>query len=261
MSIKMMKMVLATLMMISFFSCVRNKNQAPQGQMEANSNVFEVKEVLQSSMYTYMNVKENMTERWVAVGKQDVAVGDVYYYDEALQMTNFHSKELNQTFDVIYFVNQISKTPISGTGGMMGQGNPMMGQGNQMMDQMPPHSGKVNTEQNSAISLEKAEGELTVGAIYGNPGEYSGKEIVIRGIVVKVNKEIMGRNWIHIQDGTSSNGNYDLTLTTQDVAEVNDEVTFKGTLSVDKDFGSGYSYEVIVEDAALVNKKPAAVQL
>jgi hypothetical protein len=64
----------------------------------------------------------------------------------------------------------------------------------------------------------------------------------------------MGKNWIHIQDGTSgSDGNYDLTITSQDVAEINDEVTFKGKITLEKDFGAGYFYDVIMEDAALLS--------
>jgi hypothetical protein len=76
--------------------------------------------------------------------------------------------------------------------------------------------------------------------------------------VVKVNKQVMGKNWIHIQDGTDFNNDFDLTITTQDLAEIGDEVTFKGKISVNKDFGSGYSYEVIMEDAVLTNKKPTS---
>ena len=71
----------------------------------------------------------------------------------------------------------------------------------------------------------------------------------------------MGKNWVHIQDGTNSAGSFDLTVTTQEVAEVNDEVTFKGVITLDKDFGSGYFYDVIMEDAVLVTRNKTSVQL
>jgi hypothetical protein len=64
----------------------------------------------------------------------------------------------------------------------------------------------------------------------------------------------MGKNWVHLQDGTSNNGAFDLTITTQALPKVNDEVTFKGTVTLEKDFGAGYYYDVIMEDAELVNK-------
>jgi len=237
------------LRIVFFTSCVRNKSgQVTQTETLGNQNVFEVSEVIQASNYTYLKVRENKEEKWMAVTKQDIQVGDVYYYDEALQMTDFHSKDLDRTFDEIYFVNHIGKKP-------------------SIMDKLesmsapaqPGHSGKVETDRKSNIDLKKSGSEMTVAGVFENRSDYAGREIEIRGIVVKVNKEIMGRNWIHIQDGTSSNGKFDLTITSQDLAEVNDEVTFKGTISLNKDFGAGYFYDVIMEDATLVSKTTANV--
>jgi hypothetical protein len=119
------------------------------------------------------------------------------------------------------------------------------------------HSGKVSTDENSSISLEKSAGEITVAQIFANRADYSEKEVEIRGVVVKVNKEVMGKNWIHIQDGTKDGGNFDLTVTSTELAEVNDEITVKGKIILNKDFGYGYSYEVIMEDAAIVKTRPA----
>lgn len=237
-----MRLLLILGVVIIFSSCVRNKNgQTAQTTPPGNEKVFEVSEVIQATSYTYLKVKENAGERWIAVTRQEIAPGDVFYYDEALQMTNFASKDLNRTFDVIYFVNQISKNPISQNfaGGIQGMGG-MVGSS---------HSGKVEPGKKSNIQLEKADNEITIAEIFANRTDFSGKEIEIRGVVVKVNKQIMGKNWIHIQDGTNSNDKYDLTITTQDMAEVNDEVTFKGKITLGKDFGAGYFYDVIMEDA------------
>ena len=71
----------------------------------------------------------------------------------------------------------------------------------------------------------------------------------IKGQVTKFSPNIMGKNWVHIQDGTNDSGNYDLTVTTNDVVKVGDVVTFEGTIVLKKDFGAGYFYEVIMEDA------------
>jgi len=79
--------------------------------------------------------------------------------------------------------------------------------------------------------------------------------VEIRGIVVKVNEQVMGKNWIHIQDGTSDNGNFDLTITSADLPKLNDEITVKGKIILNKDFGYGYTYEVIMEDAKVVSVK------
>ena len=227
-----------------FSSCVRNKNGVGlQNPVPVNGKVFEVTEVIQANSYTYLKVKENMAERWVAVTKQEINVGDIFYYDGALQMNNFKSKDLDRTFDEIYFVTQISKTPIV---------REKMGGG------MPAHSGKIETQKLSSITLEKSAGEITLANIFEKRDVFAAKEFEIRGIVVKINKQVMGKNWIHIQDGTDFNGQFDLTITSQDLPEMNDEVIFKGKLSINKDFGSGYRYDVILEDAVLMNKKPTS---
>jgi hypothetical protein len=249
-----MRFILIFGLVIIFSSCVRNKSgQVAQTATSVNHNVFEVSEVLQANSYTYLKVKENGGKRWMAVTKQEIKTGEVYYYDEALQMTNFSSKDLDRTFDVIWFVNQISKNPISQdlAGGMHGMGS-MTGNA---------HSGKIEPGQKSNIQIEKTDGEITIAEIFDNSEAYSGKEIEIRGVVIKVNKQIMGKNWIHIQDGTNSEEKFDLTITSQNLAEVNDEVTFKGKITLEKDFGSGYFYEVIMEEATLVNKSTANISL
>lgn len=248
-----MRVLVMLILVMVFSSCVRNKNGvATQNAMPTNAKVFEVTEVIQANSYSYLKVKENMAERWVAVSKQEINVGDVYYYDDALQMANFTSKDLDRTFDVIYFVNQISKTPVQ---------EQSMGIGSGMGSRMPGHSGKVETQKLSSITLEKTNGEITLADILENREDYVSKVFEIRGVAVKVNKEIMGKNWIHIQDGTDYNSEFDLTITTQEFVEKGDEVTFSGKLTLNKDFGSGYSYDLIMENAVLVAKKETTTQL
>jgi hypothetical protein len=230
------------ILVIVFSSCVRNKNpqQMQQSVIQSNQNVFEVTEVIQGNTYTYLQVKENMQDRWIAIAKKDVNKGDVLYYDEALQMTNFHSKEIDRDFDVIYFVNRVSETPLNQ--------QPQMGGG------MPAHSGKVAV-QNAEVEITKPEAEVSIADVFTNKAEYSSKEFEIRGVVVKVNEQVMGKNWVHIQDGTGAGGKFDLTITTQADVQVGDEVVFKGKITLEKDFGAGYFYDVIMEDAALISKK------
>lgn len=245
-----MRIFLMLMIAIVFASCVRNKSgQTGDNATPENANVFEVAEVIHGNTYTYMKVKEDMTERWVATGKTEASAGDVLYYGEALEMPNFHSKELDRTFDRIYFIDRVSEQPIEHAhSGQMPMGQMPMGGMSQS------HSGKVESEQRSSISLDKSGDEITIADIYANPKDFEGKEFEIRGIVAKVNKDIMGKNWVHLQDGTSSDGSFDLTVTTRNLPEVNDEVTFKGSLTLEKDFGAGYYYDVIIEDAVLVFK-------
>ncbi len=239
-----MKPIFILLLVALISACVRNKTlPGVQSASQSNAKVFEVTEVIQTSNYTYLKVKENSVEKWVAVTKQDINKGDVFYYEGALEMTDFNSKELNRTFDVIYFISQMSKTPFAEEK----QGS-----------SMPGHSGKLNTEKSGNITISKSGNEITIGQLFSKKAEYAGKEIEIRGIVVKVNEGVMDRNWIHIQDGTGSDEGFDLTITSQDLPAENDEVVFKGVISVGKDFGSGYFYDVIMEKAVLIKKTSAA---
>jgi hypothetical protein len=230
-------------------SCVKNKNGQPVATSQVQSNIksFEVQEVIQTSSYTYMKVTENSVDKWVAVSRMDAAKGDKYYYDSELQMTNFHSKELDRDFETIYFINTVSSSPLAGHS-----------TGTAPAASMPSHSGKAAVKQSSGITLEKESGELTIAQIFENPDNYANKEVEIRGVVVKVNKQVMGKNWIHIQDGSKFNDRFDLTITSQNLPEINDEVTFKGTIILNKDFGAGYFYDVIMEDGVQTNSQTAS---
>ncbi len=201
---------------------------------------FEVLEIIQTSKYTYLKVSENYGQRWVAVSKTDAVVGDKYYYDKALPMKNFWSKELERNFESVDFINHISKTPmtsdVSSASAMM---NPH------------GHSGKVKEVQLPEVSVPKSGSELTIAQIFSNPQNFANNEVDIKGMVTKVNKNIMGRNWIHIQDGTRYNNSFDLTITSSQMPELNQIVSFKGLVHLNKDFGSGYFYDVIMEDAVL----------
>ena len=234
-----------------FASCVKNKIFQANQQAESNGKSVKVEEVIQGSSYTYIRGKEGNEEKWMAVTSQEIQTGEVYYYDQGLQMNNFTSKELNRTFDVIYFVGVISKTPIVSAEKQMSGGMGSMGSA------AGSHSGKVAIQKNETVKLEKKTGEVTVAQLYTNRNDYTQKEFEIRGIVVKINEQVMGKNWVHIQDGTADGANFDLTVTTNELPAVNDEITFKGKLTLNKDFGYGYSYEVIMEDAVVVAKKPA----
>lgn len=222
---------------VVFSGCVK-KNKVPTAQTPANPSMHEVKveEVIQTSNYTYLKVSENSTENWIAVSSQEALKGEVYYYDQALEMKNFQSKELNRTFETIYFVQGLSKQPIAAVAE-----TPM---GNKPV--------KPVLSQKEGISIPPAESGLSIAKLFSSRNDYAGKKIKMKGLVVKVNEEVMGKNWIHIQDGTKDGENFDLTITTLDKAAVDEVVTFEGTITLNKDFGYGYSYEIILEDAKLV---------
>lgn len=223
--------------LLVFSGCVR-KNKVPVAQVSANPAQHEVKveEVIQTSNYTYLRVSENGADNWIAVSRQEAAPGETYYYDKDMEMKNFESKELNRTFESVYFVQELSKEPIPAM-------NPTSAAN---------HAGKVSTSKKEGISITPAEGGISIAQLYANRNDYAGKTIKVKGQVVKINEEVMGKNWIHIQDGSGDSGDFDLAVTTLDGMKMDDVVTFEGTITLNKDFGAGYFYEIIMEDAKLV---------
>ncbi len=102
------------------------------------------------------------------------------------------------------------------------------------------------------LTIEPVQGGVTLAELFTNKKDYSGKTVKIKGKVTKVNPEIMGKNWIHIQDGTMSDGQFDLTITSDFVPEIGSILTLEGKIALDKDFGYGYTYQVLMEEAKIV---------
>jgi hypothetical protein len=228
--------------LVVFSGCVK-KNKVPTAQNAANSSMHEVKveEVIQTSQYTYLKVSENGVETWIAVTRMEAVAGETYYFDKAMEMTNFKSKELNRTFESILFVQEISKQPVAAS--------------TMQAPEMPgaaTHTGKIPDGKKDRISVSPAQGSVSIEDLFKNRANYSGKVIKVKGQVVKINEQVMGKNWIHIQDGSGSADDFDLTITTLDGCKMDEVVTFEGVISLKKDFTHGYFYEVIMEDARLI---------
>ena len=241
----MKSFLVVILILVAFTGCVK-KNKVPVASTEVtNPAMHQVKvvEVVQASNYTYLRVSENNAEIWMAVNSQEAAPGEVYYYDnaQALEMKDFNSKELKKTFASIYFVQNLSKEPI------VAGAAPAVG-GERKMPDKPVKNAAAKKE---GVSVAPAQAGLTIDKLYADRSDFAGKKIKMKGQVVKINEGVMGKNWIHIQDGSGTE-NFDLTVTTLDGVKMDDVVAFEGTISLKKDFGYGYFYEVIMEDAKLV---------
>jgi hypothetical protein len=205
---------------------------------------------MDAASYTYVRVKSSTEEVWAATAQFKVAVGDKVEVPLEVPMQNFESKTLQRTFPLIYFASRISRegeTPSSTTSAAppMMSGHSRTG-GTYSGGQVPEPVGKV----------DPAPGGMTVADVWAKRQTLGGTSVVVRGKVVKFNAAIMGKNWMHIQDGTGSvkDGNHDLTVTSNGAAKLGDVITITGKVSVDKDFGAGYAYPVIVEGATIVVK-------
>ncbi len=113
------------------------------------------------------------------------------------------------------------------------------------------HSGVVKAVK-ASVTVNPCQGCIKIADLISNKKSYSGKSVKVTGAVTKFNSGIMGKNWVHIQDGSESHGEIDLTITTDGYAELGKIVTFEGTISLDKDFGYGYFYKIIMEDGKLI---------
>jgi len=228
-------------------SCHSGQNSGAGNKNKEGIHTAVVQEVLQAGQYTYLKVKEGDDELWIAVNAIQAEVGKTYYYKDGMEMKNFHSKELNRDFATVYFINDIGTDPeMKGSS----QSVPEQGQMGGMSGQSNMQGTKPVIEKQS-VKVSPASGGITIGDLFSKKDKYSGKSVKIKGQVVKFNPEIMGKNWIHIQDGTDFKGDFDLTVTSSSTVKVGEVITIEGKVSLDKDFGAGYFYKVIVEDAAI----------
>lgn len=216
-----------------------SKTAAPAAQPAAPQGMSgKVAETMNAGGYTYVLIEDGGKKSWAAAPEFKVAVGDsVTLAPGAMPMENYESKSLKRTFDVVYFVDSVM---VNGVGMSPTQPNIAPVEGHPQVAVQP-------TQKISGV----AKADKTVADIFAQKGSLAGKSVKVRGKVVKFSPEIMGKNWIHLQDGTGSAGNNDLTVTTSGMAKQGDTVVVSGVVVADKDFGYGYKYPVMIEDAAV----------
>ena len=233
-------MILSFMVSVMVSVCA-NSLHAYEGMKTKNNSSSlsgRVVETMDSGRYTYALIEKEGKRTWVAVPKMEIVVGQDISFKKGIEMVNFESKTLNRTFDKIIFSEGpfVQKEPV---------------------DEMKSggSKGKVIIP-DKKITVEKASGPdaYTVAEIYRAKDSLKNKNVVVRGEVVKVSPDIMNRNWIHMQDGSGNpkEGTHNIVVTSRDLPKVGDIVTVKGILYANKDFGSGYKYDVIVENAHVV---------
>lgn len=216
------------------------KSPAKSDAVQQDSISGKVVETMNAANYTYFQVDTGRKKLWVAAPQFTVKTGDAVVVGDAMPMAGYHSKALNRDFDVVYF-----------TGNVMLNGKAVGGgrQASELPKNHPSISGSGAKPAVTFAGIKKADGGKDIAEIYaGRPG-LKGKEVKVRGKVVKYNGEVMGKNWLHVQDGTGGPGSNDLTVTTASKTKVGDIVLVVGKVSLDRDFGGGYQYSLIIEDA------------
>lgn len=208
------------------------------GDVKADVHKVVVAEVLPTQRYVYMKVNEGVQEYWIAARKQSVKVGETYYFTNALLKTNFTSQEYNRTFAQIYLVSKLVPER-HGSAALPSDAI-----------QIPMHGPADGNKATPSAAQPAPTGVIRIADLTANPKAYAGKTITLHGQVSKVNPQIMNRNWIHLKDGSADAVDLVIT-TTADVLE-GSTITIKGQVVLDKDFGAGYSYALLVENGQII---------
>ncbi len=210
----------------SFF----DKDSGSGHDQGAETIVF-VKEILDGTRYSYLKVEKDGNEYWISTLKQSYEVGETYFYTEAIHKTNFYSTEFNRNFEDFYLVSDL-----------------------QPMGDHSGHEHNHTTVQPQDLTVSASEtkraGSVTIKELISNSKKYVGKNVQVTGKVIKVNANIMDRHWVHIKD--ASYDSYDFVLTTNTVVPIGHIVTFKGQFNQNVDFGSGYKFDFILENATTI---------
>lgn len=192
-----------------------------------------VLEVIDVEGYTYLMLKTSEGQVWAAVNATPLKKGANVTIENVMTMHDFESKSLKKTFPVILF-----GTLNNGAG-----------------HYEAAHSGAPASVDLSDVHVSKAKGAnaYTVAEIVGKAARLKDKTVVLHGKVVKYNPGIMGKNWIHLRDGSGAetDNSNDILVTSANPTKLGDIITIKGVVHTNQDFGAGYSYKVLIEDAVV----------
>ncbi len=192
-----------------------------------------VLESMDVDSYTYLRLKTKNGETWAAVGKAAIKKGTSVTIENTMVMTNFESKALKKTFPTIVF----GTLPVS------------------EKETASAHAGVARVADNTPIQVSRATGAnaRTVAEIVAQGKDLKDKPVELHAQVVKFSPAIMGKNWIHLRDGSGSaaDGTNDILVTSTGKTKVGDVITVTGVVRLDKDFGAGYVYKVLIEDGSI----------
>ncbi|MBL4939452.1 MAG: SH3-like domain-containing protein [Lutibacter sp.] len=225
-----------------------NENSSPSNMNSSTSlgnemHSVKINEILKASKYLYLNVTENEENFWIATRIVDVTVGETYYYKGGLLKTNYESKDFNRVFEKIYLISSNLVAANHST-----QTNTPVNKGNSPTKQETTKPTPVPVK--ATTKKIEVKGSIKISELVANVTKYEGKTIQISGICVKSNPNIMKRNWTHLKDGSLDD--FDLVITSDTFIPEGSIVTLTATVSLNKDFGAGYKYDLILENGIVI---------
>lgn len=198
----------------------------------------EIVETMDTGNYTYIKVQGADQTIWAATERYPAKVGDRVTVPGEMVMKNFQSPTLGRTFDEIYFTERVLK------------------EGEDVETALPAGHPAVTSTTESAPEtaptlITQPEGGTTVADLYAKGAELAGQEVVVKGKVTSYTERVMGRNWIHLADGTGTGRNKELVFNSTATTQVGAIITVRGVVSVNEDLGHGYQYAVLIKDASI----------
>ena len=214
------------------------EQKSSKENQKTTSNIIQgkVTEIIKASAYTYAKVDTGKKKVWAAGPVTPLKIGETISFSTGMLMKNFHSKSMKRDFPIIYFVGGFITDKMAST--------------NKLATGALPHS---HLKQKHAVKplkgINKVKGGNTIAEINIGKQKLKGKKIRVRGQVTKFTANVMGKNWLHIRDSSTLD---DLTATTDSTVAIDEVVIIEGKLELDKDYGYGYVYPVILEDTEIL---------
>ncbi|NND14794.1 MAG: hypothetical protein HKN89_00545 [Eudoraea sp.] len=237
---------------LCIFSCKRGPDTQDPFSLKVRTDVVEsledirwaehevvIRDILPTSNNLFLNVTEGSQKYWIVTGLGSVKPGNHYFFNEAVIKHDFVSEELDRKFDSIYLVTQLLPESRKGELKRMGS-NP---------HQKGTFKEQENTEQEGSVSQDIL--KVSLAELLEEPKHFENQMVEVSGICTKINTGIMERNWIHLKVDTSKEA--EIVATSKDEAKVGDSLTLQAVVRIDKDFGAGYVYPILLEDAILID--------
>jgi hypothetical protein len=223
------------------------KQETQESKKEIPKDAIMVLEAINAAGYTYAKVDDKGKIYWIAGPEIELNAGTPIKFEKQMVLPNFTSRSLERTFDELTFASIIIPLDDSVTK----KADTVLEPKSISMGVCPSEEGKESLHVKS-VEIEKNKDGYKVEELFAKKEQLEDKEILLNAQIVKIAKNIMNKDWIHLQDGSGENGTHDIVATMQGCDyEVGDKVTIKGRLKANLDFGHGYKYDALIEDATL----------
>jgi hypothetical protein len=256
----LLRLVVPAMLVLSVIACTdgassdtpkRSSGRAAAAIVPGGTITGTVRERIPVGPYVYVRLDTDGGELWAAVNEAPLTVGDPITVHNVMLMEQFQSQTLKRTFARIYFGSLQS---VTGAGQPADGAAPSVSQPSGTPD-MAASPGAPAPIDAMVSPLAKASGPnaFAIAELWARKEQLVGQAVSIRGVVVKYNPGVMGKNWIHLQDGSgdATRGTIDLTVTSQNTAAVGDTVVVTGTVRINQDLGAGYRYALLLDGATV----------